>query len=197
MKKLILALVALMVVSCAKLPIESVTLANAVVTEGKRMHDLNMSLIDQMFREKREKIDLYIKNEYTPLYLTEFQKRIPAGTDLQKEFPSILQYIIPEINSRRDSLQLALETQRIRIVTKLNQDYSIFSEAATSLTTLVASGVKVNEERAKLYDRIKSVSDNKLDINKINTKLDEFVQVSGNVGAKISSLNSAVGEIIK
>jgi len=77
--------------SCAKLPLETITLTDAIIEEGKRMHALNISLINKMFKEKREKIDEFIKNEYTPKYLEDYMNAIEEeGVDFDKEVLDLL-----------------------------------------------------------------------------------------------------------
>ena len=196
MKKIIYLFCLIIITSCAKLPIQTITLTDAIINEGKRMHELNVSLINKMFNDKREKIDVFIKNEYTPKYLEEFIKRIPDSVDFEEEFPNMIQSIIPQINFRRDMMQNALETQRIKLVTKLNADYKVFEEASTELKKLIESGVKVNEERKMAFEQVNSLTQNKIDLNQIETEIDKFIIKSGDVSRNIIDLNSTINSLL-
>ena len=196
MKKIIYLFCVVVLASCAKLPIQTITLTDAIINEGKRMHELNLSLLNKMFNEKREKIDVFIKNEYTPKYLEEFKSRIPAGIDYEQEFPNMIQSIIPQINSRRDMMQSALESQRIKLATKLNIDFKLFEEASMKLRNLIESAIKVNEERKKAFEQVKGLTQNTIDLNQIETELDKFIIKSGDVGENINELNSTINSLL-
>ena len=196
MKKLVFLLFVIVLSSCAKLPVHTITLTEAVIDEGKRMHELNLVLINKMFAEKRDKIDIFIKNEYTPKFLEEFRSRIPEGTNYEEEFPNMIESIIPKINSRRDMMQSALENQRIKIITKMNADYKAFEEASMELKSLVESAVKVNEERKKAFQKVKGLTGNKIDLNQIETELDEFIIKSGDVSGNINNLNNSINSLL-
>jgi hypothetical protein len=196
LKSLVSFLVVTTLISCAKLPIQSVALAEAVHSEGKRMHQINVSLLNKLFENKRKQIDDFIQNEYTPQYIKNFTSKIPEGTDLKKEIGPILQSIIPKINSRRDAMQRALEAQRLKLLTKLNSDFAVFESASLELKYLIESGAKVNDERKKAFEKIKVLSENKLNLNQIEEQLDKFILKSGDVGQNINDLNNTIDSLI-
>jgi hypothetical protein len=196
MKKIIYLTFLIALSSCASLPIQTISLTDAIIDEGKRMHEINISLLNKMFDDKREKIDVFIKNDYTPKYLEEFNARIPVGTDYKEEFPDMIQNIIPQINSRRDMMQSALESQRIKLITKLNSDYKSFEEASIELKNLIESAVKVNEERKKAFQQISNMTQNRIDINQIETELDKFIIKSGDVSGNINELNNSINSLL-
>lgn len=193
---LYLLLIPLLLNSCASIPVESVQLTDAILKEGKRMHQLNLTLLNKMFDEKRTAIDTFIKNTYTPQYLEIFKKKIPAGVDVNKELPNILNAIIPVINARRDTMQSALEEQRIKLVTKLNQDYEIYNQAGVDLRSLLSSAVKVNKQRRAIYGTVSSLSNNSVNLNKVEASLDTFINNAGDVGAGVNQLNTAINNMI-
>jgi hypothetical protein len=183
--------------SCsATIPPQSVTLTDAISQEGNRMHQLNLALLNQMFKEKRESIDSFIKNEYTPKYLEEFNKRIPDSVNVKEELPGILEATIPEINSRRDMMQSALENQRVKLVTKLETDYKAYEDAALNLRNLLESAVKLDEENKKLYSQVSELSGNKIDLNKVENSINDFILDSGDVSKNILKLNDSINSII-
>ena len=168
----------------------------ALTDEGARMHSLNIRLLGNMFKEKSEKIDLFVKNEYTPKFIENFTKQIPKDTDLKKELPDIIAAITPRINARRDSMQDALEAQRRKLTTKLDHDFQEFNVAAATLKRLLNSAIKVDREREEFLQQIKSLSGGKIDLDKIESKLDEYTKKAGDIGAEISNLDSSIDQII-
>jgi hypothetical protein len=165
--------------------------------EGSRMHQLNIALINKMFAEKRHKIDDFITNVYTPQYIQNFMAAVPANVDVEEELPEILNSIIPEINSRRDQMQTALEDQRVKLVTKLDQDYVVYMNASNELWKLLESSVKVDRERKEFFDSIKGMTNDKIDLNRVEGALDNFITDSGDVSKSILDLNETINSIIK
>jgi hypothetical protein len=183
--------------SCAKIPVQSVSLLDALADEAGRMHQINIALLNGLFQSKREKIDDFIKTQYTPKFVSEFQKNIPPGADVKAELPNILNALAPRINERRDAMQVALEEQRLKLAGKLELDYSVFTNAASELRRLLVSAARVDQERQALYARAKELSKGSIDLNSIGNAIDRFIVSGGNVGADISNLNDAVNSILK
>ena len=186
----------LLIASCAKLPIQSLNLIDAISTEGKRMHQINLSMANKMFNEKRERIDEFIKNEYTPKFIEEFTKKIPTGTDLTNEMPNMMKSIIPKIMERRDAMQSALEINRIKVIEKLDQDYKEYELACRDLRHLLESAIKVDSERKQLLQKTQELTGNKIDFDQIGGQIDKFISNSGDLGQNINSLNDGVNNIL-
>lgn len=183
--------------ACAKIPVQSLQLSSAMIEEGARMHQLNVLLINAMFKSKREKIDIFIREEYTPVYIREFMVRVPEGTDLTKEIPEMMATMIPHINQQRDEMQAALEDQRIKVITKLNQDYDAYNEIALELYFLLESSTKVDEERNALMTQLNQRTGNQVDIDQLEKSLDNFILQSGAVGEKVTELNDRINSLLK
>lgn len=181
---------------CAKIPAGSVTLADALQKEGERMHTLNLSLVNRMFSDKREAIDRFINGEYTLTVADNFIKKVQT-TDFKKDFPEMVQALLPEINARRDSLVKVLELQREKITDKLNTDFNAFNTAAVSLKLMLQSAVKLNKEQQALFDQVKTLSNTRIDLVSIEGALDRFVNSAGNVGGKIVDIDSSINNILK
>jgi hypothetical protein len=194
-----LSLVLLFFLGCAKIPVQSVALADAVQAEGERMHNLNLLFLNRIFTAKRETIEKFIREEYTPKVVTEFTARVTKEfpqTDFKKEFPDLINALMPEINTRRDSLVNALELQREKVVQKLAADYSVFNSAASDLRNLLESAVKIDREKQALYTQAKTLSNNRIDFNNLELALDRFIHASGNVGSKLPELNNTVNQLL-
>lgn len=183
--------------TCAKIPVQSLRLSSAMIEEGARMHQLNILLINAMFESKRDKIDHFIREEYTPVYIREFMSRVPEGTDLTKEMPEMMATMIPHINQQRDAMQAALEDQRIKVITKLNQDYAAYNEIALELYFLLESSTKVDEERKALLTQLNQRTGNQVDIDQLEKSLDNFILQSGAVGEKVTELNDRINSLLK
>lgn len=194
-KFLVLAM-AILFASCVRIPIQSIDLVTIIHDEGERMHQLNTALTNNLFTEKRIKIDEFIRLEYTPKFIEEFTAKIPENIDLKQELPGILAGMIPVINERRDAMQSALELNRIKVIDKLNADFQDYEDACNELKILLASAIKVDEERKKLEQQATGLTGNKIDFEKLEMTLDEFIQDSGDWGQNISNLNENVNALL-
>lgn len=196
MKKIIILLSAVFTISCARIPAESVVLTDAIQQEGFRMHSINLTLINSVFEDKKLAIDKFIDSTYTPRYVKKLLEALPANTDLKQEMAELMQAAMEAVDARRQRLRKALEEQKIKLVTKLNKDYQNYQAATASLKSLLSSANKLNQRRQDMFDKIKLISGNKLDINRIETIVDKFVQNSGNVAESINILNDDINNLI-
>jgi len=194
--KILILSLAILFASCARIPIQSIDLVTIIHNEGERMHQLNTALTNNLFTEKRMKIDEFIRLEYTPKFIGEFTAKIPENIDIKQELPGMLASMIPVINERRDAMQSALELNRIKVIDKLNADFKDYEDACTELKTLLASAIKVDEERKKLQQQASGLTGNKIDFEKLEVTLDNFIQDSGDWGQNISNLNESVNALL-
>lgn len=183
--------------SCTRIPIQSVNLMDALVDEGNRMHEINLVFLNGIFKSKKEKVDEFIKTEYSPYFISAFQKNIPAGTDLKTELPNIMNAIAPRIAARRDSMQTALEEQRIKLTNKLEQDFKAFESASSELRRLLVSAAEVDKQKQLLFSKTKELSKGALDLNAVEGSIDRFIKSGGNFSNDVTDLNNAINTIIK
>ena len=187
----------LLFVSCAKIPIQSIDLAESLKEEAERMHTLNIKLINKIFQDKKLLINEVIQNEYLPAYLENFKKKIPDGVDFKARFADLVQAAYPLINSTRDSLLNVVDNTRNSIVEKLNADYIVFSSAFSDLQNLLKSSVKVDSEKSALFKKIKDLTKGKIDADAIEKATDKFITAVGAVGDKAAALNDTINLITK
>jgi hypothetical protein len=183
--------------SCAKIPVQSVSLIEAVEEEGARMHGINTALLHSMFREKKEKINLFIEQEYTPAIVQNFKAQLPSNTDYKADFAAMLQSLMPRINARKDSLLNALDEEQFRIMDKMDADYAVYQNAIGELKRLLQSATKIDAEKKKLFDTARMVSNNRVDLAGIETAIDRFIIAGGSVGGNIQKLDEAINNFIK
>jgi hypothetical protein len=194
-----LSLLTLLLLGCAKIPVQSVVLADALQVEGERMHKLNLVFLNRIFSAKRETIEKFIKEEYTPKMVADFTNKVNKEfpqTDFKKEFPDLLNALMPHINERRDSLINALELQKEKVVEKLNTDFTVFNNAAFELKRLLESAVKVDKEKQALFNQAKALSNNRIDFNSVEGALDKFIHSSGNVVNNAAALNNVINNLL-
>ena len=183
--------------SCARIPVQSVSLVEAVETEGARLHGINRALLHSMFREKKELINTFIQQEYTPALVENFKKTLPANTDYKADFAEMVQSLMPHINARKDSLLNALDEEQFKIMDKMENDYAVYQNAVSELKRLLTSAAKVDAERKALFDSARAVSHNRVDLVEIEAALDRFIVSGGHVGSNIQKLSQTVNSFLK
>jgi hypothetical protein len=195
MKKLLLIL--MVFTSCAKIPVQVVELSDALKDEGERMHQLNLTLVNKLFFEKRHLINQFMVNEYTPEYLKDFKSILPDDVDYEKDFDELVQAAYPRINATRDSLIGVLEGQKNVITDKLNADYKVFSDAFGEMQNLLRSASKLNQQRSEVYQNIKSLTNNKIDIAAVENAVDKFIKDAGSIAGKADAFKNTINSLIK
>ena len=183
--------------SCARIPIQAVELSHALKDEGQRMHEMNIALVEYVFNEKKHLVNEFIANEYSPALVENFMRGLPPGTDVKKDFLEIMQAINPRINARRDSLLDVLQQQKITISQKLNTDFKVYGEAFTAMGNLLASASRLNQQRAGVYENIKTLSGNRLNLQGIDNALNQFIKGAGTVGEKTLILTNTIQTLLK
>jgi hypothetical protein len=189
----------LLIQSCApKLPPQAVSLMQQISNEVDRMHKLNLAYVNKTFSEKMEDVNLFIEKEYTPELIKNVQKQIAGvNIDMNKEWPAIVQKLSPQISATKDSLQKALVDNRIRIISKLNDDYNILKQACDAELNLLSSAVKLSETNRQVYNGlIQKISGNKLDAPKLEQALNGYLQKGSSVAGMILNLQENINTIL-
>ena len=180
--------------SCAKLPVESVALTQYIADEGERMHQLNILLINAKFAEKRVQIDEFIQKEYLLTLLKPAFDALDKDDDPKEVIPVIINLAISKLEARRSQMKEELESVRVQLITKTQENYQDFSQATFELKKLLKSAIKVNEERGKLLDEVKSFSKNKIDLNMLDATFDNYLSKGGKAGELILNMNEILGK---
>lgn len=182
--------------ACGRLPIQSLELMDAISKEGERMHQLNLAFIENLFSEKKLGVDDFMSTSYTPELMAHVKKNIPSEVDMNKEWPALMQKLMPQIQKTRDSLVTALEFNREKILSRLNKDYDLYVQACNAQKELLSSVVKVDKSRQQAFNQFKTLSNNTVDLNKLEPFLDKILLAGGSVSQKILDLNDSVDNLL-
>ena len=183
--------------SCARIPLEAVQLSGALKDEAERMHNLNLALVDKIFKEKTYLVNEFVTNEYAPAYIENFKNKLPAGIDYKANFLEMMQALYPRINATKDSLTNVLDEQSINVVNKLNLDYRVFNGAFIEMQNLLKSASKLNQQRADVFTQLKTLSGNHLDMESVDKALNTFITSGGAIANKALLLTNTIQSLIK
>jgi len=184
--------IALCISACASIPASTATLSQELITEANSMHQLNIALVNKLFEERKDKVDDFINNQYIPSYVKNLQAKIPPGVDVNAELPNILKSVLPVINRKRDSLHNLLDTQRDKMVTSLNTNFSNFQQASASLQNLISSAVKLKQQESLTLSQIQKLTGTHINVGKIQNHLDSLLVKTGSGFKKLLNIESAI-----
>ncbi len=173
-------LILLVIVSCASIPASTSTLTKEVINEASEMHQLNISLVNQLFEEREQRINSFITYQYTPALLKNYEKLLPDSLDYEKELPNILQSIIPVINKKRDSLQGILSAEQKTIIDQLNTSYASYTTSSAALQGLVDSAVKLKASESNALTALEQLTGvSSGTVSSVESKLEKLLTDSG------------------
>lgn len=175
-----LCAILLVIVSCASIPASTSTLTKEVINEASEMHQLNVSLINQLYAEREQRINSFITYQYTPALLKNYEKLLPDSLDYEKELPNILQSIIPVINKKRDSLQGILSAEQKTIIDQLNTSYASYTTSSAALQGLVDSAVKLKASESNALTALEQLTGvSSGTVSSVESKLEKLLTESG------------------
>lgn len=192
--KYIVILTSCLLASCVSIPASTTTLTREVIKESDDMHQLNIALVNKLFNERKERIDLFIKNVYTPEVIKNYEKLLPNTLNYKEEMPNIIKSIIPVINNRKDSLQTILSQQKQQILNSLNTNYKTFQTATTSLQNLIESVVKIKSVENKALNSIEKLTGTSLDTQKVKTTIDKLLNETAPTINKLVNIENILKE---
>ena len=187
----------MVIMSCAKMPLQAVDLSYTLKDESQRMHEMNIALVEYVFSEKKQMVNEFINKEYSPTLIENFKLLLPAGVDVKKDLVEIMQAINPKIEERKDSLLKVLQGEKMTIIQQLNSDYKVYAEAFAAMQNLLASAAKLNQQRTGVYENIKTLSNNRINLQGIDNALNQFIKGAGSVSEKTLLLTNAIQSSLK
>ncbi|CAL2104272.1 conserved exported protein of unknown function [Tenacibaculum sp. 190130A14a] len=178
--------------SCASLPSASTTLTQEVINEANDMHSLNKSLIQRIFDEKKKQVSFFIDKTYTPAIIKKYEALLPDTLNYRKELPNIIQSIIPVIMQKKDSLLGVIDNQEQKLMSQLDNSYTEYSKAASSLQNLINSAVKIKSTEESILNSVDKLTDNKLNFKKIASNLDSILNKSSSFFSKLDTIENTL-----
>lgn len=195
MKHLVLILfLGTLITSCAKIPIQSVDLIDAIQKEGERMHQINISLVNSVFEKKKEQVDNFVQNNYAPNFANEVINRISSDSIVKSDLIEFLSYSLPIINGQREKMYNSLEDAKNVLINDLHKDHIAFQNACEELKKLLISAVKVDEEREKLLRITSTFSNNKIDPNTLESAIDSYLSNNGDSVKTIEGIQNIINK---
>lgn len=178
--------------SCASLPKSSITLTNEIIKEANDMHALNIALVNQLFEERLQRVNLFIENKYVPTLIKKYQALLPEDIDYKKELPNIIESIVPVVNRKKDSILSILKKQNTTTVNQLNGSFKDYTKATVSLENLIKSAIKIETVEDDVLISIEKLTGTTQDISRIKTSVESFLDKTGTDLSKLLKIKEAL-----
>lgn len=172
-------LITMIITGCASVPKESVELNNIIGQALTKQHESQVSLVNQYFALKRERIDEFIQQTYTPKIIE--NARIAMKNDGKKDFDNqgVIE-LLKIVLKKQLAMQKELEESRLFILEKIEQDYLEVALGNKAITQLLQSLVSVQESKQNFVRVIETTTNNKLDLSTIDSTIENFLQQTKN-----------------
>lgn len=184
-------------VSCARIPPQSVDLTETVRLEGQRMHQLNREMLGALFRSKRVAIDSFIQAAFVPTVVEKSLKKAQEqGISVTtRDLPEFITDLMPAVSARRNSLLDALEQQHAKLLKKMDEDYFLYNSACLELKNLLASASQVNASREQAFQRLSGLTNQRIDLNRVEQAMNQFVLKASEKTAVLTDLDAHVKQL--
>lgn len=193
MKVISYILLSCIISSCIRIPSVSVDLVDEIDKEVLRMHKINLELVNDLIENKKTLVRNFIQYEYGPDVTTRSMNALrAAGLLVVDSIPSIVNSLSEEINKREIYMINQLTITRDSTLYYLNTDYNDLKIAQAELKNLIESASAVEKQRKEVFEYIKAISDNKIDLNTIEKKVNDFIIKGGEEGGEIINLFESI-----
>lgn len=191
MSRIIFILLFLTSISCATIPKASLQLSAAIQLQSEEMYKLNVELVNMYYAQRSKEIDDFINNTYT-LKLMQNTKSGLIEADLYNDttFLNVIPLVNQQVIIKRNYMQTELEQDRLKVINTLNEIHINHTLNCTELYNLLESAVKIDEETKLLMKTIDDLTENKLNLQQLNTKVDSLLIDAGKISKKVENTNN-------
>ena len=186
-----------MVAGCASIPQESVTINKEVATGITSIHESNIRFIIQYFEVKKTEVDKYEKEA-----LDNFFNKIAAATTNPSAPPLGVQDLynikgkVEGIHSIGTKFKSELDASKDLIIEKVQSEYNLVISANSAITGLLQSAVDVDKAKNDGLSKVNELTDGKINLTDINSKVNEYLAKLGSSSAQGSSLIESIQETL-
>lgn len=192
--------------SCASIPPEATQLSGELGKRISAIEQANINLLHKFFELKRNEIDKFIDEEWTP----EFAETIFSKPNTKKAWDTIVKendseqrlkfllFVGPalqkEINNQRQKMVKPLDELERKLERKIRAEYTQARSINNTITSFLASASKVAENRQRYLDMV-GVTDESIGkvIDGVGDTVNDLVQK----GTDIQNKTKQVEEYLK
>lgn len=175
--------------ACATIPQESVGLSNELGVGIKKQHEAQVNFLNLYFESKRKDLDSALQRAIAAYFST----IASAGSvTLSTAQLSDVAGDILKLNDKNNKAKQELESVRVDLVSKLEENYLTLNQANSTITGLLQSAVSVKEATNKSAQLVSSATRRHINPGKIFSEIDSFVLKGGAEAGKAIDLKEKV-----
>ncbi len=195
--------------ACATIPSEAPELSMEMGNRISALEEAHLNLLHRFFDEKRKDVDAFLVEEWVPEFAAQFFSD-PAiervwleivDTDSKQDRLEFMLRLGPRLQARINAKRLELikpldEAERL-VERALREEYQQARAINNSLTSLLSSAAKLDENRRRYLD-IAGVSDQRITqvIDSVDAGIGTLLDKSRNVSDKEEKVRKYVEEIM-
>ena len=190
---------------CASVPPESVDLSRRIGVEISKSQAAHLSTLDAFYKRMNEDNDKWITEVYLPKLTSNAIADLAAGCkkvgdnspDCSRLNNNDMKTIMARTVEFRDELQRALSANRDESARLINEHYADLQAANAAITALLVSVIDVKKATKESVAVIGKATGIKIDTDKIETTVSDFLAKAGQTGSDISDLEKSLTAIVK
>jgi hypothetical protein len=187
----------ILLTGCAQIPSQSVDLSQNIGMGIAGDHRAYVGMLNLYFNQKRDMIDQWIEQKYTPLYIATVRTKLTEKKLDPNSFDEALTTdIVQRITRKRDEMQRELEKTRTSLLDRVESNHALLIGANNQLTALLLSAVKVQEADSALAASLKDATGGKIDFQQMDEKFNEYLEKAGDISKKATNLFNELQPII-
>lgn len=179
--------------ACATIPQESVSLSNELGVGIKKQHQAQVNFLNLYFESKRKDLDAALQRAIAVYFST----IAPGGsvTLTTVQLSNVAEDVL-KLNDKSNAAKGELETVRVNLVSKLEDNYLTLNQANSTITGLLQSAVSVKEATNKSAQLVSSATGGRINLDKIFSEIDSFVLKGGSEAGKAIDLKVKIQGLI-
>lgn len=146
-----------LLISCAQVPKESITLSEDVGSVLEELRQKNVALVDRMFADRKNRINEFIDKEYGPFVVSAAMKKTNAvetlgnlvkagkGDQALKLMQIMVNQSLAQIQKRRASLLQPIEVQQSQVKAAFDSAFGVAIKGTETTTGLLRSVRQVDD----------------------------------------------------
>ena len=187
----------LVLAGCSSIPSEAPELSAQLGTRISSLESTHVWLLEEFFRDKRQKVDDFIQEIWVPEFTQEFfstpkidamWQQVAKSQDINDrvKFSTIVgQKLQEKINIKRTELIKPLDELELTIKNKLKSEYDQTRAINNTLTAFLLSASEVEANRKRYLDMV-GITDSKVDnvVNETDQAVSELVDAAQSIADK-------------
>lgn len=192
-KVFLIAFLLSLVAACATVPQESVDLSMEIGIGLKKQYQSQIDLVNLHFSIKRQMLDEALEKAVK----TYFKGLTPSGTiELNRSQLEDVAKDVMDFSAKNNKAKEELEKARILLIKTLNDNYLTLNLANSSVTGLLQSVVTIKEARSEAFKTLSKATDEKVDLDKVFSELDDFIMKGGEDAGEAIKLVDKIKSLI-